>query len=141
MRKFITTSMAAALAVAVTVTGLVPAPAMAMPRAGVAASASTDVETVQYRYRRGYYRGHRGYRYARPGYRRWDDGYWYPYAAFGTGVIIGGAIASQPRVYRDAGVNPRHVEWCYARYRSYRAYDNTFQPYGGPRQQCLSPYY
>ncbi|MGH6763055.1 MAG: BA14K family protein [Phyllobacterium sp.] len=33
-----------------------------------------------------------------------------------------------------------HVQWCYNRYRSYRAYDNTFQPYGGPRQYCYSPY-
>ncbi|TIR42250.1 MAG: BA14K family protein, partial [Mesorhizobium sp.] len=30
--------------------------------------------------------------------------------------------------------------WCYDRYRSYRAWDNTFQPYGGPRQQCWSPF-
>jgi hypothetical protein len=33
-----------------------------------------------------------------------------------------------------------HVRWCYDRYRSYRAWDNTFQPYGGPRRQCWSPY-
>jgi len=33
-----------------------------------------------------------------------------------------------------------HVQWCYDRYRSYRASDNTFQPYNGPRQQCYSPY-
>lgn len=25
------------------------------------------------------------------------------------------------------------------RYRPHRAYDNTFQPYNGPRQQCVSP--
>ncbi|HHP6709089.1 TPA: BA14K family protein [Acinetobacter baumannii] len=25
-------------------------------------------------------------------------------------------------------------------YRSYRAYDNTYQPYDGPREQCWSPY-
>ncbi len=34
-----------------------------------------------------------------------------------------------------------HVDWCYNRYRSYRAYDNTFQPYNGPRRECYSPYY
>ena len=28
-----------------------------------------------------------------------------------------------------------------ARYRSYRAYDNTFQPNYGGRRQCFSPYY
>jgi hypothetical protein len=38
-------------------------------------------------------------------------------------------------------VSSRHVAWCSARYRSYRAYDNTFQPYNGPRQQCRSPYW
>jgi hypothetical protein len=31
------------------------------------------------------------------------------------------------------------VDWCYSRYRSYRAYDNTFQPYYGPRRQCIGP--
>ncbi|TIL95732.1 MAG: BA14K family protein [Mesorhizobium sp.] len=33
-----------------------------------------------------------------------------------------------------------HVRWCYNRYRSYRTWDNTFQPYNGPRRQCWSPY-
>ena len=65
--------------------------------------------------------------------------------AFGAGAIIGGAIAAQPRYYEPApaqsGINPSHVAWCENRYRSYRAYDNTFQPYNGSRQQCYSPYY
>jgi hypothetical protein len=34
-----------------------------------------------------------------------------------------------------------HVRWCHNRYRSYRAWDNTFQPYNGPRRQCRSPYF
>lgn len=51
---------------------------------------------------------------------------------------IGGAIASQPRYVAPAGSG--HVAWCEQRYRLYRAYDNTFQPYNGPRQQCVSPY-
>lgn len=34
-----------------------------------------------------------------------------------------------------------HVRWCHNRYRSYRASDNTFQPYHGPRRQCRSPYF
>ena len=38
-----------------------------------------------------------------------------------------------------AGSN-RHLAWCFNRYRSYRLMDNTFQPYHGPRQECLSPY-
>ncbi|EJJ28432.1 BA14K family protein [Rhizobium sp. CF142] len=43
-----------------------------------------------------------------------------------------------PRTYYGGN---GHVRWCYARYRSYRAYDDTFQPYHGPRQACVSPYY
>lgn len=33
-----------------------------------------------------------------------------------------------------------HVAWCQDRWRSYRAYDNTYQPARGPRRQCVSPY-
>ncbi|MDO1584399.1 BA14K family protein [Rhizobium oryzicola] len=33
-----------------------------------------------------------------------------------------------------------HVAWCGARYSSYRAEDNTYQPYSGPRRTCQSPY-
>jgi BA14K-like protein len=33
-----------------------------------------------------------------------------------------------------------HLGWCTGAYRSYRASDNTFQPYQGPRRQCDSPY-
>jgi hypothetical protein len=91
-----------------------------------------------YRDRPGYYRGYRGYRDYRPGYRRYGD-YWFPAAAFLAGAIVTGAIAnSQPRVVVRGG--DAHTQWCYNRYRSYRAYDNTFQPYSGPRQQCYSPY-
>ncbi|MCW0000439.1 BA14K family protein [Pararhizobium sp. YC-54] len=88
-------------------------------------------------YRRGgysYYNGHRGYNYYRRGYREYN-GWWFPLGAFATGAIIGGAIAQPPVRYGGS-----HAEWCYNRYRSYRAYDNTYQPYGGPRRQCISPY-
>lgn len=34
-----------------------------------------------------------------------------------------------------------HDEWCSARYRSYRAGDNSYQPFdGGPRKACQSPF-
>ncbi|SJM27919.1 BA14K family protein [Mesorhizobium delmotii] len=84
-----------------------------------------------------YWRGYRGYRYYRPGYRRYGD-YWFPLAAFATGALITGAIVNNQyrRVYRGDA----HVQWCYNRYRSYRAYDNTYQPYYGPRRQCISPF-
>jgi len=138
---------------------------MPVPAAPAAADVQTDVQPVQWRgghyygggyrggyygggyrggYGGGYYRGYRGYPTYRSGYRYYN-GYWFPLAAFGAGALIGGAIASQPRYYAPApapaGINPRHYEWCANRYRSYRAYDNTFQPNYGPRQQCLSPYY
>jgi BA14K-like protein len=83
-----------------------------------------------------YHNGYRGYRYYRPGYRHYD-GWWYPAAAFVAGALITGAIVNQQqRVYSGNA----HVNWCYSRYRSYRAYDNTYQPYYGPRRQCYSPY-
>jgi hypothetical protein len=85
-----------------------------------------------------WYNGHRGYRYRRHRDDRFHDGFWFPAAAFLTGAIIGGAIA-RDRVYVGGG-GSAHVEWCYDRYRSYRAYDNTWQPYYGPRRQCISPY-
>lgn len=107
-------------------------------------------------YGRSYYGGYRpygGYRYGRyGGYGRGN--YYGGYNDFGllfgglaTGAIIGGMLA-QPRYYYDQPSyygQPRyygnsHADWCYSRYRSYRAYDNTFQPYYGPRRQCIGPY-
>lgn len=79
----------------------------------------------------GYWHGHRGYRYARPGYRRYNDGLWYPLAAFTAGAIIGGAVSHPPR-------GSAHVRWCASRYKTYRASDNTYQPTNGPRRQCVS---
>jgi hypothetical protein len=92
-----------------------------------------------------YWNGHRGYYQQRPGYRQ-HNGYWYPPEAFAAtviggvvGGIIGNAIANQGGG-RGYSVAANHVDWCESRYRSYRASDNTFQPYNGPRQQCVSPY-
>lgn len=50
-----------------------------------------------------------------------------------AGALIGGLIASQPGV-RSTGNS--HVAYCSSKYRSYRAYDNTYQPNNGPRRQC-----
>lgn len=72
----------------------------------------------------------------------------------GSGIYFNFGIPAyryyEPRYYQPRYVQPRriyrgeassaHVRWCYNRYRSYRAWDNTFQPYNGPRQQCWSPY-
>ena len=147
MKTTIKTGLSAAMAVAMFATSFVTAPASAMPLPKAGVSQTSDVEPVQYRRRhhggRGWHNGHRGSRYHRHGYRRHSDGWWYPMAAFGAGAIIGGAIANNNNNNRprDAGINPRHVQWCYARFRSYRSWDNTFQPNQGPRRQCLSPYF
>lgn len=81
----------------------------------------------------GWYNGHRGYRHWRHGYRQYN-GWWFPATAFLGAAIIGNAIANAPRG------GSAHVQWCYDHYRSYRASDNTYQPYSGPRRQCVSPY-
>ncbi len=156
-----TRSIAIALSMLFAVSPILPATGQAMPKMAVqpvqAGEAGVDLVRCEGRhcrdfrhdrrearreynrgYRHGYYNGHRGYRYARPGYR-YHDGYWFPLAAFATGAIIGGAIAA-PRAPVYSGGGSAHTQWCYSRYRSYRAFDNTFQPYSGPRQQCYSPY-
>ncbi|AZN73926.1 BA14K family protein [Georhizobium profundi] len=33
-----------------------------------------------------------------------------------------------------------HVAWCANRYRSYREETNTYRPYSGGEQTCVSPY-
>jgi hypothetical protein len=91
------------------------------------------------------YRYDRRYRdrYYRNGYYR-NRGIGVPLGAFAAGAIIGGALNSNNRTVRPAYTRAyggsSHVAWCQARYRSYRASDNSYQPYGGPRRQCNSPY-
>jgi len=66
---------------------------------------------------------------------------------FGSPYYYGHPYAYGP--YRAYPVAPRrhygamnaHVAWCYDRWRSYRASDNTYQPYNGPRRECRSPYW
>jgi hypothetical protein len=55
-----------------------------------------------------------------------------------TGAIVGGVLNnSGERVYRGGNA---HVQWCYDRYRTYRASDNTYVPRVGYRAYCNSPY-
>jgi hypothetical protein len=83
----------------------------------------------------GWYNGYRGYRYHHPGYSYYG-GWWYPGSAFIAGAIIGGYTTYEGNYYGGDS----HTAWCYNRYRSYREWDNTFQPYHGPRRQCISPF-
>jgi len=47
---------------------------------------------------------------------------------------------TQPQEQRKAMVDPAQADWCYARYKSYRVEDNSYQPFsGGPRKQCQAP--
>lgn len=125
--------------------GATTKPADAMPVPTLFISQKTDAEALPVAFRRGfyevggvyYYNGHRGYVRARPGYRYYN-GYWFPAAAFAAGVAAGAAVVSRPMpATRMAAA---HVRWCYDRYVSYRAWDNSYQPYVGPRRQCFSPY-
>lgn len=132
------------MAAAVAFTALSPASAMPLPPTAPV-EASTLAEPVAHRHRRGfyhargvyYYNGHRGVIVARPGYRYYR-GYWFPAAAFVAGVAAGAAVVTAPAPSRRLAA--AHVAWCYETYRSYRSYDNTYQPYEGPRRQCWSPY-
>ncbi|WP_377292895.1 BA14K family protein [Rhizobium sp. SG2393] len=143
---------AMAVSAVVVASAAVPVQAMPMnvPAPVTASSGSQDNLVQQVQYGRGYYlrggrhyyNGHRGYREYRRGYRQYN-GWWFPLGAFAAGAIIGGALNDGRPVYRTnrpVRVGGSHVAWCQNRYRSYRAYDNTFQPYNGPRQQCYSPY-
>ena len=145
MRKSLLKIGSAALAALMLGTSFVTVEAAPL-RPEVPAVATTDViqarspraeERAYWRMRHGnpYYNGHRGYRHWRDGYRR-HRGYWFPGAAFATGVIIGGAVA-QPRVRVRPGLSRAHVEYCMQRYRSYRAWDDTYQPNYGPRRRCI----
>ncbi|MGK6315980.1 BA14K family protein [Neorhizobium sp. DT-125] len=66
--------------------------------------------------------------------------------------IVTGSVDPKPPARMDARaadignppqpapmVSPAHAEWCYARYRSYRVEDNSYQPYNGLRRQCRPP--
>ena len=89
----------------------------------------------------------RGRRHHYRGGRYYDDGAGAAILGLGLGLGLGSMYnnynyydAPPRRYYRAGRLSSAHVQWCYNRYRSYRAYDNTFQPYNGPRQQCYSPY-
>jgi hypothetical protein len=80
-----------------------------------------------------YFNNHRGYRERRRGYRQ-HNGFWFPPAAFLAGAIINNAV-------NNGDYGDPHYRWCNEQYRSYRNWDNSFQPYGGGgRRECDSPY-
>lgn len=98
-----------------------------------------------------HWNGNRHWRGDRRDWRRYNRRHYRPYRPYygGSGIYFDFSVPSyryyEPRryyaprrVYRGGG--SAHVRWCHNRYRSYRSWDNTYQPYNGPRRQCWSPY-
>lgn len=151
-----------ALSTALALSPAMAAPAIHLPAAAVPTADSNIIHVQQspgsprsgvdfyrggsHNYRGGHgYHGHRSYghrSYGRHHYYRNHHRY-YRHGGNGAGVaagliagaVIGGVVANGVR-----GGGSSHTRWCYNHYRSYRASDNTYQPYNGPRRQCNSPY-
>lgn len=101
--------------------------------------------------------GFKGYHHYRRGYVKYKDNWWYPEAAFVTSSHLStkGAslkvVSDAKRVFLTASSESsekkepwmlkQHIESCRARYRSYNQNDNSFQPFQGPRKQCLSRFF
>lgn len=97
--------------------------------------------------------GFKGYHNYRRGYVKYRDDWWYPEAAF---VALPHSetkhaplkVASEARVFLTSSLEKKepwmlkqHIESCQARYRSYNKNDNSYQPFHGPRKQCLSRFF
>ncbi|GAA5104291.1 BA14K family protein [Bartonella jaculi] len=87
--------------------------------------------------------GFKGYRHYRRGYRKYNDNWWYPEEAFVSfsrldekHVPLKAASTSLQK--KEPWMLKEHIESCRARYRSYNKNDNSYQPFHGPRKQCLS---
>ncbi|MEM6464536.1 MAG: BA14K family protein [Pseudomonadota bacterium] len=77
----------------------------------------------------------RSYRYGHRGY--------YPKRYYGPSIhkrYYGRVPYYRPQVRSKRSYRRAHYNYCFNRYRSYRASDNSFQPYHGPRKPCRSPY-
>ncbi|WP_175868651.1 BA14K family protein [Bartonella gabonensis] len=91
--------------------------------------------------------GFKGYHHYRRGYVKYKDNWWYPEAAFITlsHLSTKGAslkvISSERLEKKEPWMLKQHIESCRARYRSYNKNDNSFQPFHGPRKQCLSHFF
>ncbi|QPC88137.1 hypothetical protein GA830_16295 [Mesorhizobium sp. NBSH29] len=68
--------------------------------------------------------------------------------SYGSGIYFNYSAPSyryyEPRRYAPARRVHRatnaHIRWCQSRYRTYRAWDNTYKPTQHTRRQCWSPY-
>ncbi len=130
MRNLTTTLFAGGLSVLMGMTSFVPAQAITMP--SISVSSQSDVQQVRntrikhrQHVRRGNNRNYHNYgnRYRNGRHNR-------------TGAILGG-VAAGVIIGGALGAASSHQS-CANRYRSYRASDNTYQPYSGPRRLCVS---
>jgi len=148
-RKLTGLTMLAAVAIGLGLSSATAAPTIALPAFASAVSipvAEADGGQIELANHRGdgwYPRHYRGDRWYPRHYRgdRWPPrGYRFQGpSGFYLEFNVPSARYVQPRRVVRSGNS--HVSWCYARYRSYRAWDNSFQPYHGPRRECVSPYY
>ncbi len=128
MKKFFILALAVATTLSVTV------PAQAFPSVNVPQVHTSDVEQVRDRQiiRRNNWHGdqtrsNRNWnRHSRNDRGHHSNNVGAIIGGLAVGAIIGGALSSQNGTTGS----------CASRYRSYRASDNTYQPFNGPRQQC-----
>ncbi|WP_407965485.1 BA14K family protein [Bartonella sp. C271] len=97
--------------------------------------------------------GFKGYRHYRHGYRKYSDGWWYPEKAFVA--YTSSDVKDMPleiiSTQKDKFITSlekkelwnvkQHIDYCKAHYRSYTQNDNSYQPFHGPRKQCLSSFF
>jgi hypothetical protein len=75
-----------------------------------------------------------------------DDASWFypPHPAaesYGSAYgYAGRRVIAAPPIAGASALPFAHVDWCSARYASYRTADNTFLPPRGGRRTCVSPY-
>jgi hypothetical protein len=90
-----------------------------------------------------YDRRSHGYRYNYPyrNYRYYYGGWYYdqPYWSFNFPLYYDYPVYNYRPAYRYR-LSARHIDWCYARYRSYNARSNTWISYSGQVRQCISPW-
>ncbi len=133
--KAFSKALAAVGAVAIAATALIPTTAAVAAPNG-----------FQWKGNSPYYSNHKGYQNRQPGYR-YNNGFWFPPAAFIAGAIIGGALSqsqpsysyARPQTYSYVYATP-HIVWCQQHYRSYNIATDSFTGYDGYVHRCVSPY-
>ncbi|MEL6202696.1 MAG: BA14K family protein [Pseudomonadota bacterium] len=118
----------------------------------IIAEKQSQAELVHHRHYRGlhfgftlrsghvYFRGYRGYVHPRKGYI-FHHGYYFPHHVVRPKVVRPKLV--RPKIIHPAPIvrlSASHVRWCYARYKTYRHYDNTYAYKVGKRTYCRSPY-